>query len=299
MAKYPFMTYVNDFMRRNKGAYAETTWSNLMRRYKRMNKDIKRLHEEKKISTNSPKKMTVNDVHTYLMYRKSLNLSSKENSHDESAMKKLFKFVKNKAFDECLIDYPILKVRKKHVRLPAMDDSTYRKIVEISKNIDPNDFARNRAYCLVLLCLKSGARTKELRLAELGDLDTKDWMFDIIHVKGEDTYGEPRSVPINPEIRHIIESYLPLREKRLIENSVKSNALFPSNQSEDGFLSANTLRKIKSIAEADIGEFRFPKTSQNVRPTIGRCKCGYRIRVRCDGSQHHEDHGDQLCEKEK
>ena len=267
MAKYPFMTYVNDHMRRMKGACAETTWNNLFRRYRRMNKDIKKLHDEKKISTNSPKKMTVDDVHAYLMYRRSLNLSSKENSHDESALKKLFKFVRNKAFDECLLDYPILKVRKKNVRLPSMDDKTYRKILEISKTLEPNDYRRHRAYCLVLLCARSGARTKEIQFAEIHDLDTKDWTFDIIHVKGEDTYGEPRNVPINPEIRHIIESYLRLREERLIAESGKSTALFPSNQSEDGFLAANTLRKIKSIVEVDIGEkFDFRK----LRRTFGQ-----------------------------
>ena len=267
MAKYPFMTYVNDLMKRYKASYADATWNNLFRRYRRMNKDVKRLHKEGKISTMSPKKMTVDDVHAYLSYRRSLNLSSKENSHEESALKKLFKFVRNKAFDDFMIDNPALKARKKQTRLPPLDDSTYQRILEISKNLEPNDHRRQRAYCLVLLCVRSGARTKEIRLAEIDDLDTKNWMFDIVHVKGEDTYGEPRSVPIHPEIRHVVESYLVLREKRMTDESIISKALFPSPDSKDGFLAANTLRDIKRIVESDVGErFDFRK----LRRTFGQ-----------------------------
>ena len=85
-----------------------------------------------------------------------------------------------------------------------------------------------RAYALVLLCLDTGTRNKEIRFAEVGDLDTKSWTLDIVHVKGEATYGEPRIVPIREEIRPVIARYLAARAKWVIEHDCPSKALFPS-----------------------------------------------------------------------
>ena len=267
MAKYPFMTYVNDFMKRMKGVYADVTWDTTMRRYKRINKDILALHREKKISTTSPNLMTVDDVRAYLMYRHSLNFSGKEYAHDQSAMKNLFKFTKNIAFEECLMHYPGLKAKKKHVRLPPLDDKVYRQILTNALKLRPSDFAGHRAYCLVLLCARTGTRTKEIRLAELRDLNLDKWELDIINVKGQDSYAEPREVDIHPEIRPVIESYLLLRKNWLISHSMESNALFPSNSSEDGFLTSNSLRRIKGHVETDIGQkFDF----RTLRRTFGQ-----------------------------
>jgi len=267
MSKYPFMTYVNSFMNRMKDIYAPITWDTVMRRYRRINKDVLALHKEGKISTTSPNLMTADDVRVYLTYRHSLGLSGKEYAHDQSAMIKLFDFVKNIAFKECLMMYPILKARKKHVRLPPLEDDTYATILKNALSLKSNDFHGHRAYCLVLLCARTGTRTKEIRLAELQDLDTKEWMLNIINVKGQDSYGEPRCVPIHPEIRPVVESYLLLRHNWLISGSMESTALFPSVSSEDGFLTSNSLRRIKGRVEGDIGvNFDFRK----LRRTFGQ-----------------------------
>ena len=76
-----------------------------------------------------------------------------------------------------------------------MSDDVYDKIFEKAMNLDPYDFRRVRAYTLVLLCLNTGARNKEVRLAEVGDIDTTEWVFDVVHVKGEDSYGMRRQAP--------------------------------------------------------------------------------------------------------
>lgn len=39
----------------------------------------------------------------------------------------------------------------------------------------------------------------------------------------------------------------------MVGNSVKSQALFPSKDSADGFLSGNAIRKIKEVVERDLG----------------------------------------------
>ncbi len=101
-----------------------------------------------------------------------------------------------------------------------MSDEVYGMILEKSKTIDPTDFNKVRAYTLVLMCINTGTRNKEIRFAEVRDLDTMSWLFDIIHVKGEATYGQPREVPIPPEIHQLILTYLMARQKWVVDNSV-------------------------------------------------------------------------------
>lgn len=134
-----------------------------------------------------------------------------------------------------------------------MQDDMYQLILDRSRELDPMDFKRVRAYAFVLMCINTGTRNKEIRFAEIGDLDTRFWTFDIIHVKDEATYGQPRGAPIPPEARPIITTWLLLRQKWLADNSLDSLALFPSKSSDDGFLSGNSLRVIKHVVEEDLG----------------------------------------------
>ena len=78
------------------------------------------------------------------------------------------------------------------------------------------------------------------------------WTFDIIHVKGEGTYGLPRTVPLHPDVREILSLYLILRKKWLVDNNLNSHALFPSKNGADGYLSGNAIRRIKAVVEDDL-----------------------------------------------
>lgn len=253
MSRYPFNDYVVEYMETMRGVYAESSWKTIMRRYKRMERDMIELKSKKKITTLSPKSMTVEDVRQYLIYRKAKETSSSDMRHEISAMRNLLAFVENPAAELCIVKNPGIKPKGKSVRLPSMSDSTYGKILEKSAEVDPENWYMIRAYALVLLSIRSGNRNKEVRLANVDDLDTKNWVFHIIHVKAEDTYGQPRVVPIHPDVRPILSIYLLLREKRLKEFETISDALFFSTTSEDGHLSANSLRKIKTKVEKDAG----------------------------------------------
>ena len=43
--------------------------------------------------------------------------------------------------------------------------------------------------------INTETRNKEIRFTEVGDLDTRFWTFDIIHVKEEASCGLPRRIP--------------------------------------------------------------------------------------------------------
>jgi len=109
-----------------------------------------------------------------------------------------------------------------------------------------------------LMSISLGTRNMVLRLANLSDLDIEKWMFHIKNVKGQDTCGEPRSVSIPPEVRHVILQYRLLREKWLKSHSADSKALFFGITKDFGHLSSNSFRKIKSKIELIVDEnFEF------------------------------------------
>ena len=253
MSKYPFGEYASAYMESMRGIYAETTWKTRVRRYKRMERKLIQLKEEKRIKTMSPKSMTEDDVKEYILFCKE-QVSAEDLGHEIDALRKVLLFAGNSAVDVCLNHNPGLRpVCRNRRRIPAMADEVYDRIYENAMNLDPYDFRRIRAYTLVLLCLNTGARNKEIRLAEVGDIDTTQWVFDIVHVKGEDSYGMRRQVPIAPEIRQLVLTYLLARQKWMADFSVDSPSLFPSKESEDGFLAGNTIRQIKKVVEDDIG----------------------------------------------
>ena len=238
--------------------YAESSWNTIMRRYRRMERDMIDLKENGKISTLSPAKFTEDDVKQYILYRKGKKNSSSELNHDISALKNLLIYVGNIAVEKCLQKNQGLRPKSKEPRLDPLSGETYRKILAAYDKANFDSFTEVRAFAVVLMSIALGTRNMELRLANLSDLDIDKWVLHIKNVKGQDTYGEPRTVPIPPEVRHVILQYLLLRNGWLKSHSAESKALFFGFSKENGYLSSNSFRKIKSKIELKIGEkFEF------------------------------------------
>lgn len=253
MGAEEFRDVVSRYLEVVRGVYAYETWRNRERRYRRMAAKLELLLEQGKISTASPHDMTPEDVREYIAYCR-LGQSPSDMVHEINALKQVLLFVDNNAVDVCLNRNPMLKPRSRGCRRrPPMDDELYARILARSAEIDPSDYPMVRAYAFVIFCLNTGCRNKEARLAVLEDLDTQEWMFDIVHVKGETSYGQPRKVPVPPDARPIIELYLEGRERWLAENNVDSPALFPSRSKKSPFLTGNSLRKYKVQVEEDLG----------------------------------------------
>lgn len=256
MGKYPFKDFAEEYLEKAKTSYTDETIRNRERRYRRMNAFIVDLRERKLISTSSPKQFTEKDVEVILR-EDSKTHSPADMVHEINALNKLCRYCGNYVVEPCLDRNPELRPKHKNgKRKSSMSDETYQAILERGLSVDPADFMRIRAYALVLLCIDVGTRNKEIRLAEVNDIDTRSWTFDIIHVKGEASYGEERVVPIRQEIRPIVERYLKARSQWIFENHCPSKALFPSNSSKDGFLCGNSLRRMKDIVQQDL-QIRF------------------------------------------
>jgi len=112
-----------------------------------------------------------------------------------------------------------------------------------------------RAYGVVVFSLCGGLRNKELRNAKVSNLVIDDdgiklWLEV---VKGGDTYGEQRWVPILPIGRGFIEHYLLSREKHLKSLGLVSDAIIPSLREGEDFTSEYNLRKLKDYVSEEVG----------------------------------------------
>ena len=254
MSRYPFEEYSERFLESMVGVYSDATLTKYRRRYRRMARDLRRLHDDGKISTTSPKSMDAEDVRVHLQFRRSLELSKSEYSHEVTALVVLFDFCENMAVRTCLRKYPLLRPTARHQRLPSLEPEVYDCIAarmnEVAQLDDVSSYALVRSYAMLAVFLGCGARTKELRLMSATDLNTDEWLLDIVHVKGEDTYGEPRCVPVPPSFRAILRTYLSMRP---YHNPDASPALFPPSRGSNLYLAGNSIRKILSLACEDLG----------------------------------------------
>ena len=222
--------------------------------------------------------MNISDIKEYLSYRRTCKnrkgklLCEKEHQHDITALRYLLEFpvikkrtynykgktrtkeivVVNDSLKNCLMLYPYLKPRVHGKRKPPLKAETVKEIKERSLNVNPYDWKHTRAYALVSLMVVTGERNKEVRLANVEDLDTINWTFTIKHPKGEDTYADPRTVPIHPDARPILSQYVKALECWKEAHRVTSHALFPSTRSDDGYLDENTIRTIAKVVQNDL-----------------------------------------------
>lgn len=249
MSRHPFGDYAEKFMASMRNVYSEETWRTKERRYRRIERDLIELKSKGKISTLSPTKMTPEDLRVHFTLHKS-KVGPGDMGHEVAAFRRLLEHVGNSSVNICLAKYPELKPYNKRLRKSAMPEEMYREILARAKELDPDDEKLVRAYAMVLLFIRTGTRNNEMRMADVEDLNTSTWMFSIRHVKGENTYGLPREVPVHPEVRQIVSTYLRNREKWAAEKGMQDRALFLGTS---GRLSGNGIRIIKNAVEKDLG----------------------------------------------
>lgn len=253
IGKYPYMTWVNRYIRVLRGTYAESTLYDMERHYRRMHRELLKLVETRKIGTANPQHMTMKDVERIIVHYKNLGLSPRTINRDFSALNSLLLFTGNPSFVMYKLRNPNLFPATTGPRQPPLERDFVLSLLERANRVEDSDWKRLRAYALVLFAIGTGARNKELRFVQLTDLNIDEGLVHLERVKGEGKWGEPRDVPLRPQIRPILRRYLNARAKELARAKRSSTALFPSLNDNDGHLSANMVRTIKTVVERDMG----------------------------------------------
>ena len=241
-----------------KRSYSPVTLDVMQRRYIRIDKDVEYLNRIGAMSTQSPQKMTREDVANFLKYRQDLGVSNSDIHHDIAALKGVFQIIGSTSLDEALAMYPYLRPSGHDDRLPPMDKRAFDRILENAANVETDDWRRMRAYAVVIFALCSGMRAKELRLCNISDIEMgeKAWTAIVRHPKGEAKYGRQRPVWIDPIGHPFLERYFEARANFVERKDLFTDALFPGSNGDGGYMAGNTLRTDKDIVEEEIG-YRF------------------------------------------
>jgi len=207
------MAAANRFLDSYFGVYSEGMYEELLRRYPKIQKQLITLTSLGKISTTDPKNLTSGDIKEYVIAQKARGIKEVSISHDLSAIKNLCLYVNgNNCVDVAKTQFPILFIKKRHVRLPVVEKPEFNEICGFINTISPNAPERMfRAAAIVGLSFGTGPRTAELLHAKIRFLDPDLRFIFYDHVKGMNTYGEKRTVPIRPEVTPALKNYLKTR----------------------------------------------------------------------------------------
>jgi integrase len=254
MGRYPFLTWAMKYLESVGAIYAQATFAELHRRYRRMSQDLGALFESGKVSTTNPEKISVDDILAYITYLKKRGMSENGILHNLGPLNNLLAYAGNPAVTVFKQRYRSFLPKKRMKRYSPMDESVRQRIFSKAEQMNECDWKRQMAYALVVLAICTGMRNKEIRLCKVTDLDLPRKRIIVEHVKGEGSYGQARPVAIRPEAIGIMEKYLRVRNKKVMEKCPNNLALFPAlRDSEDGYFSSNGIRVLKSIVEKEMG----------------------------------------------
>ncbi len=254
MGRYPFLAWKNKYLESTEGHFTEATRKEHDRRYRRMHREMTILVEKGKMTTTNPEKMTCKDILAFMGYLRIKGVKESERCHDLSALKSLFAFVGNPAVEQFKMKHRPMVPTRRQGRFPPIEDHDFEIIIKASEKVRDDDWRLLQAYAVVILSICAGLRNKELRLSDVSDLDTNDWIFHARRVKGEDTYGQARDTPVRPEGRKLLTRYLIVRKRMVADRCPENNALFPAlGDKQDGYYVGNSLQKMKVLVEQDAG----------------------------------------------
>jgi len=255
--KHPYAYYLNKYLDFIDGHYADITLQVRKRRLNQLKKIIYDLHDKKKISTVSPRLLTAEDIATLIGFRKK-NVSVDTVLDDITALESFLKYCNNNAIEKFKNKYPGFVPKAHHKRKPPMPYNHFMRIIERADAIDSNDFLRMRAYATVVFCLCGGLRTIEVQHARLSNLVIEEGVIKLWLdvVKGGDTYGDPRWIPILPVAHDFVKRYLVSRDNQLNSLNLVSDAIIPPLIEGYCFTSDKNLRKLKDYVSREVG-FNF------------------------------------------
>lgn len=236
------------------GVYSQGMWDEVERRYRKLDRILRKLECSGKISTCDPAGLTAEDIKAFIIFRRSQGLKDTSISHDVSALANLCRFVNgNLCVSQARTRYPLLFARRRKRLLPVLERPQFDAIVTMADSVtEKSDFYRIRDYAIVMLALCAGLRTQELQYSKLALISEDRTTIHLDHVKGMDTYGDERTVPIRPECRQILELWISQR----IRHYPKSPYLFPSRY--EGVMATNTFSHCRRRVGAEVGfDFDF------------------------------------------
>lgn len=256
MSRYPFRTKVNEYMPVLRGYLEPITLDVRKRRYMQMAGIFEEMKRNGEIETSDPEKFTHQDIVKYIGKRKEAGIKSTTISDDISFLDKLCSYYDNDCVKVMKYKAPSIMPKNVHKRLPPMSISVYDRLIVLANKVDGTDLPKLRMYMVAILGARGGLRPKEIRLVEKRNLtiDGENAKIRLIHVKGENSYGEPRTVPLHPDGFDFICKYVNALEKAEEARGIEWRNLIPTFENPQGTLSYNAINEMMRAVAEELGE---------------------------------------------
>ena len=262
--RFPFVTAVNEFLElMAHGAIKESTYKDLERKLKLIAKDIQYLHDQGRISSANPAKMTAEDVLQIVgCWRdgetRDEDLSEVYIRRLLEKLEKILVYSDNNAVQKFKLKYPSLFPSSSTTLRPSLQSRDVEAILSAAACVDIDDWPRMMAYGLVVTSICASCRALELRALKAYDVHLDRGLIHIEVVKGLGDYGMPRDTSVIPDGIPFLQKYLKARERWLQAMSIETDLMFPvtgdPNADHNGMeMSENRMITYKNIVVQDLG----------------------------------------------
>ena len=257
MTKNQFLTDSEEYLGRLRPNTAESTYKEKRRKLTCICKVMYNLYQEKKISTSNPKKLKAEDISTYVAYRR--NFVADTTIHkDLGLIAGLLDYVGNNAMRVYRSTCGNSKPRNYLGRYEPLPDRTIERVFELARSTDRWNILQG---CVaVILSCSAGLRPQESRKLYASDVNLKSDppTIRVMHVKGEGSWGKPRTVIVNDGVVDILDKYMKMREVRVKLTCPGSDAMFPPLRGDDEFITQQSMCRFKEYVTRILKKEGYP-----------------------------------------
>jgi len=215
MGRFPFLTAAERLLEDTKPFYADSTFQERKRKFKRIYKILVELKDNGRINTTSSLKMTEYEVKEFIGWCKK-NLDASTTAKYLRFLDEILQSVGNNSVSIVKLRYRHLipKQTLKSIKTIPKDSLKSLLIGDFSLEKELWDWVGKTAIALYSHCC--GPRVSEIRLTKLKDLDIEKLRLRISEPKGKCTWANAGDeVPIMPGIEAIVQEYLEFRNETL------------------------------------------------------------------------------------
>ena len=262
--RFPLLTAARKYLKRRVGILAESTIVEQERKFRYLDKVFRELKADQKVLTTDPKRISREDVQAFLVWMNKEDLDPGYRSKLIGLLDKVTTFKRNPV---------IQQMKAEGERLPSalpkdltsLDEADVFRLQHAANKME--GWTGEVARMLTAFLPATGLRPSELRLANLEDLDVKNWTLRVRHPKGENNYAKRREVIILPQAREATLRFLKARAEHLRTDGIDDAApLIPSvRNGQAKHYSSNWFRVVKAKVEKE-AEVKFKL--RDFRPTF-------------------------------
>ena len=253
MTKNQFRTDSERYLEAIKGNYKDSTFNEKRRKLSYYSDVLFKLYTDGKISSCNPKTLTKEDIAAYVAFRRATGKKDSTIRKDLSMIGELLTFVGNDAMDLYKVVYGNKRPKSYNGRLDPLPDEVIEKVYALARSTD--SWKVMEGCMAIILGCAAGLRPQEARQLYASDVHhlEEEPYVHVRHVKGEDSWGRHRSVPLNDGVSDIVEKYMGMRLQKVRDWGVVSDAVFPPLRSKKEFVSQQSMSRFKMDAAEIIG----------------------------------------------